>query len=356
MSLAAVSKHLKVLEDAGLISRGRDAQYRPCKLEAGPLKDVAGWLENYRRFWEAEPRPLEDYLAELQKGDPDGRRTDVSATPMGELIPFRAARRNAGSRSTGSSGARASTASTPTSITLRTKGDAMSDLKFDYSQGRADHHRRRPARLRCAASRWCGSASPSREHVARWWGPKSIGRSRSSTSSISASAAAGGSMHALKRGPAIVVPRRLLEASSPRQARQHLRRRGPVRRRRGRRDAICSRTQGETTLYRSVMRFADFASPRRHARHRHGEGRAGIDGAARCAARRTQGDGAMSARRPATSTTARRWSSRARSMRRGRWCGRCSPTPIIWRNGGGRRATPTASRSSTSAPAAAGST
>ena len=74
MSLAAVSKHLKVLEGAGLISRGRDAQYRPCKLEAGPLRDVAGWLENYRRFWEASLDRLEDYLAELQKGDPDGPR------------------------------------------------------------------------------------------------------------------------------------------------------------------------------------------------------------------------------------------------------------------------------------------
>ena len=74
MSLAAVSKHLKVLEGAGLISRGRDAQYRPCKLEAAPLRDVAGWLEDYRRFWEASLDRLEDYLAELQKGDPDGSR------------------------------------------------------------------------------------------------------------------------------------------------------------------------------------------------------------------------------------------------------------------------------------------
>ena len=74
MSLAAVSKHLKVLEGAGLISRGRDAQYRPCKLEAGPLRDVAGWLEDYRKFWEASLDRLEDYLAELQKGDPDGPR------------------------------------------------------------------------------------------------------------------------------------------------------------------------------------------------------------------------------------------------------------------------------------------
>jgi len=59
MSLPAVSKHLKVLERAGLITRGRDAQWRPCKLEAGPLRDIAGWVESYRRFWE-------DYLTELQ--------------------------------------------------------------------------------------------------------------------------------------------------------------------------------------------------------------------------------------------------------------------------------------------------
>lgn len=72
MSLAAVSKHLKVLEGAGLISRGKDAQYRPCKLEAAPLRDVAGWLEDYRKFWEASLDRLEDYLAALQTGDPDG--------------------------------------------------------------------------------------------------------------------------------------------------------------------------------------------------------------------------------------------------------------------------------------------
>ena len=74
MSLAAVSKHLKALEGAGLISRGRDAQYRPCRLEAGPLRDVAGWLEDYRKFWEASLDRLGDYLSELQKGDHDGPR------------------------------------------------------------------------------------------------------------------------------------------------------------------------------------------------------------------------------------------------------------------------------------------
>lgn len=72
MSLPAVSKHLKVLERAGLISRGREAQWRPCRLEAGPLKDVAGFIEAYRQFWEQSLDRLGDYLAELQKGDPDG--------------------------------------------------------------------------------------------------------------------------------------------------------------------------------------------------------------------------------------------------------------------------------------------
>jgi DNA-binding transcriptional ArsR family regulator len=66
MSLPAVSKHLKVLERAGLIARTRTAQWRPCRLEAAPLKDAAEWLEHYRRFWEQSLDRLEDYLRELQ--------------------------------------------------------------------------------------------------------------------------------------------------------------------------------------------------------------------------------------------------------------------------------------------------
>ena len=66
MSLPAVSKHLKVLERAGLIARGRKAQWRPCRLEAGPLKDVAGWVEHYRRFCEESFDRLDQYLQELQ--------------------------------------------------------------------------------------------------------------------------------------------------------------------------------------------------------------------------------------------------------------------------------------------------
>ena len=72
MSLPAVSKHLKVLESAGLISRSKDAQWRPCKLEAAPLRDVAAFLETYRQFWEESLDRLDDYLQALQKGDPGG--------------------------------------------------------------------------------------------------------------------------------------------------------------------------------------------------------------------------------------------------------------------------------------------
>ena len=75
MSLPAVSKHLKVLERAGLIARSREAQWRPCRLDAGPLKDAADWLEHYRRFWEESFDRLDDYLRELQKKEKkDGRR------------------------------------------------------------------------------------------------------------------------------------------------------------------------------------------------------------------------------------------------------------------------------------------
>jgi DNA-binding transcriptional ArsR family regulator len=67
MSLPAISKHLKVLERAGLIARSREAQWRPCRLTADPLKDAADWLEHYRQFWEQSFDRLEDHLRELQK-------------------------------------------------------------------------------------------------------------------------------------------------------------------------------------------------------------------------------------------------------------------------------------------------
>ena len=66
MSLPAVSKHLKVLEHAGLITRARSAQWRPCQLHAAPLKEVADWVEHYRRFWTESFDRLDDYLQELQ--------------------------------------------------------------------------------------------------------------------------------------------------------------------------------------------------------------------------------------------------------------------------------------------------
>jgi DNA-binding transcriptional ArsR family regulator len=66
MTMPAVTKHLKVLERAGLITRGREAQWRPCRIEAGPLRDVSDWVERYRRFWEASFDRFEEYLKELK--------------------------------------------------------------------------------------------------------------------------------------------------------------------------------------------------------------------------------------------------------------------------------------------------
>lgn len=69
MSMPAVSKHLKVLEHAGLVTRGREAQRRPCKIEPAALKEVDDWLESYRRFWEAGLDRLEEYLGTLQAAE-----------------------------------------------------------------------------------------------------------------------------------------------------------------------------------------------------------------------------------------------------------------------------------------------
>jgi DNA-binding transcriptional ArsR family regulator len=66
MSLPAISKHLKVLERAGLIARSREAQWRPCRLEAAPLREVAGWVESYRKFWDQSFDRLDNYLLELK--------------------------------------------------------------------------------------------------------------------------------------------------------------------------------------------------------------------------------------------------------------------------------------------------
>src|SRR5215470_6054199 len=83
MSLPAVSKHLRVLENAGLIARGREAQWRPCRLEAAPLKDVADWVESYRRHWEESFDRLEEYLRELQKRESQNRQSKTKEKKHG---------------------------------------------------------------------------------------------------------------------------------------------------------------------------------------------------------------------------------------------------------------------------------
>jgi DNA-binding transcriptional ArsR family regulator len=74
ISAPAISRHLKVLERAGLISRGREAQWRPCRLEPDPLKALDDWLGPYRRFWEGSFDNMDAYLAKLGKGERDGRK------------------------------------------------------------------------------------------------------------------------------------------------------------------------------------------------------------------------------------------------------------------------------------------
>jgi DNA-binding transcriptional ArsR family regulator len=74
MTMPAVSKHLKVLERAGLIARGREAQWRPCRLDGEPLRDVAEWMEPYRRFWDESFDRLDEYLQEIKKEKKDERQ------------------------------------------------------------------------------------------------------------------------------------------------------------------------------------------------------------------------------------------------------------------------------------------
>ncbi|HEV2470745.1 MAG TPA: metalloregulator ArsR/SmtB family transcription factor [Candidatus Sulfotelmatobacter sp.] len=83
MSMPAVSKHLKVLERAGLISRGREAQWRPCRLHAAPLKDAASWLDEYRRFWSAHVDALERHLDHMDQ-PPQKRKKKVTTRPARE--------------------------------------------------------------------------------------------------------------------------------------------------------------------------------------------------------------------------------------------------------------------------------
>lgn len=75
MSLTAVSKHLKVLERAGLVARSRSAQWRPCRLQAGPLKEIGDWVESYRPFWDTSFDRLDDYLRHLQGKETDDDRS-----------------------------------------------------------------------------------------------------------------------------------------------------------------------------------------------------------------------------------------------------------------------------------------
>ena len=75
LSLPAISKHLKVLQRAGLIEQGRQAQWRPCRLTPEPLRDVNDWINQYRRHWEASFERLDDYLRELQDDQDDGEET-----------------------------------------------------------------------------------------------------------------------------------------------------------------------------------------------------------------------------------------------------------------------------------------
>ena len=91
MTFAAVSKHIKVLEQAGLVSRGREAQWRPCRLEAAPLRDVTDWLEDYRRFWDESVDRLEAYLKRLQAAErkPSPTTTTDPATSAEETTDAR---------------------------------------------------------------------------------------------------------------------------------------------------------------------------------------------------------------------------------------------------------------------------
>jgi DNA-binding transcriptional ArsR family regulator len=96
MSLAAVSKHLKVLEGAGLISRGREAQWRPCHLEAEPLEAVSAWLDEYRRFWDRSMDSFEEYLKVLQTPGPVSPAAGRSAVRTSPRARRRKGRRTGG--------------------------------------------------------------------------------------------------------------------------------------------------------------------------------------------------------------------------------------------------------------------
>ncbi|HTE42610.1 MAG TPA: metalloregulator ArsR/SmtB family transcription factor [Steroidobacteraceae bacterium] len=89
MTLPAVTKHLNVLERAGLIARGREAQWRPCRLQAAPLKEAASWIEEYRRHWEQRLDRLDAYLQQLQSKDVDSKIALAKSTPAKEMSNVR---------------------------------------------------------------------------------------------------------------------------------------------------------------------------------------------------------------------------------------------------------------------------
>ena len=82
MSMPAVSKHLRVLERAGLITRGREAQWRPCKLKAEPLREAAGWIDEYRQFWEQSFDRLDEYLQRLQAEAKQKHEGELTGTQL----------------------------------------------------------------------------------------------------------------------------------------------------------------------------------------------------------------------------------------------------------------------------------
>src|SRR5262249_52653507 len=102
MSLQAISKHLKVLERAGLITRGRDAQYRPCRLEAAPLVDAAGWIDEHCKAWAGRFDRMAEHLQELQAGAARGRRAGDAGAAAGRRTGDAGA---AAGRRTGDAGA-----------------------------------------------------------------------------------------------------------------------------------------------------------------------------------------------------------------------------------------------------------
>ena len=171
MSGPAVSKHLRVLERAGLIARGREAQWRPCRLEAAPLKEVAEWAENYRRFWDANFERLDEYLQHLKAKETDHGQRQI------RLVPRRSRRRRiARSSSRASSTRRAGSSSRPgptpstsrTGCSDRKAGPCPSAKSISARAGRGTSAGAIPTapRWRCAAciKRSCrpsGSSPPS---------------------------------------------------------------------------------------------------------------------------------------------------------------------------------------------------